>query len=1052
MRRYFLLIGVVFIVSTIFSQNLAKWENLKNISVSGSIISKGTGTMAQATSTNILAGSYDENYNNGFFSFINKGSLNQVKTIGFTLVESGEIGFEQVEYGFAFTVNKLKAYGKESFKEIDLAANQEIKIERVNENMNYYVNNTLIYQEVIDISEYLAIRVQLISANANFEAVQTSFTSERPIIDPRILPDSKTIDLNLTRNYAFIRWEDGDKGSVVKKYTQDNFGVDIYDDQARKFKRTYSIGTDIQWDNLNGTLVSGTRLYKNSGNNWGTALSKTIFASDESFWVESAFTSQPESKAFGLVSTKTNLQNTGNLLAGFLISKDYQLELIYEGKSVRIIEAYDNDRLAINYTKEKIVWLLNGITVFESANVNKTDMKIAALLKSGTELKQVQSAKTQSFISSVWDNVSAKGSIKADISTIQGTKGPFFYLLSEEKFGPSPEEFKYLIQDNKTGPLSKTLFNGKGEEKTIYQFDNLAMKEYHLSVYNADGTRILGKHVTVKSDLLLLYNQGIEFSQDKIKSTIGNAKAEFNMALSDKGNVEFVVNDKTSNFSIGLIDAEKQIGDLGQVDFGFSMKEGKLAVIKNGIESVQRYPVKKESSLSIESVNSELILKVNGKERERILIDRERPLKGGVIIEQPGKEIKFKKWEIVPLISTKTKVISGNCETNNVGSTFEFYYQKKSGIYNFNVTSITLYNEQNQAIMPSLVANSGSGVTYTFNNLPLGLYSISYTYQISSTSTFVLGTYTVSGTQTGISVGYPMEWTNLSNSIHEDIDESINNTTTANNSQLGYATTDKDAESLYLSNERYWIDFQVELNLPMAEIIIIDNGGIGSGEIGSGIEGPIKKGKTVIVLPRRTYNLWESAQNETGGFADQNKSLTFINYEGVYTMLLPDFTSLPFAPADKFRVIFDGTGQVEFYRNGSLVTTFQEVDPVYLVNAFLEDSRNSFHHVYTNLPCKKINIYAKLARELTGVKYKPFQGKVYFYYQEEYADLAPNLNFKVFSVLDNKVPVMTSSTSITNYKYGDNRYALDVNALPAGAYTLEVENGKKEKFYLRFVK
>lgn len=1050
MRRYFLLIGVVFIVSTICSQNSVKWENLKNVNISGSIISKGGGTKAQTTSINILAGSYDENYNNGFFSFTNKGALNQLKTIGYTLVESGETGFEQIEYGFAFSVNKLRAYGKESFAEINLAADQELKIERVNENMNFYVNNNLIYQEIIDISEYLAIRAQLFSANASFDAVQASFTSERPIIDPRIFPDTKTIDLNLTKNYSFIRWEDGDKGTIVKKYIQDNFSVELYDDQARKFKRTYSIGTEVQWENLNGTVFSGTSLSKNSGNNWGTALSNSVFSSEESFWFESSFISQTETKAIGLVSTKTNLQNIGNIVAGFLISKDYQLEIIYEGKSVRTIEAYDNDRLTISNVKDKISWLLNGMVVFEAANSTKIDMKVGALLKLGTELKQVQFAKTQTFVTSEWDNISSKGSIKVDISSISGIQAPFFYLLSEEEFGPSLDQYKYLIRDNNTGSLSQALFNGKGEQKKEYQFDNLAMKEYHLAVYNADGTRILGKHITIKSELALLYNQGIEFSQDKIKSTIANAKGEFNMVLSDNGNVEFIVNDKTSNLSIGLIDAEKQIGDLEQVDFGFSLKGGKLSLVKNGVESTQKYPIKKESILSIESVNSELILKVNGKERERILIDRERPLKGGVIIEQPEKEIKLKKWDVVPLISTKTKVISGNCETNNVGSTFEFYYTKNIGIYNFNVTSITLYNEQNQAISPTIVNSTTAGFTYVFANLPLGLYSISYTYTIASSSPFVLGTYTLSGTQTGISVGYPMEWTNLSNSVHEDIDESINNTTTLNNSQLGYATTDKEAESLYLNNERYWIDFQVELNLPISEIIFI--GDVGPGEVGSGVEGPIKKGKAIIKLPRETYNLWESTQSETNGFADQNKTLTFINFEGVYNMVLPNFTSLPFSPADKFRVIFDATGLVEFYQNGNLVTTFQEADPVLLVNALLEDSRNSFHHVYTNLPCKKINIYAKLARELTGVKYKPFAGKVYFYYQEEYADLAPNLNFKVYNVLDNKVPVMISSTSITNYKYGDNRYALDVNTLPAGAYTLEVENGKKEKFYLRFVK
>jgi hypothetical protein len=57
-------------------------------------------------------------------------------------------------------------------------------------------------------------------------------------------------------------------------------------------------------------------------------------------------------------------------------------------------------------------------------------------------------------------------------------------------------------------------------------------------------------------------------------------------------------------------------------------------------------------------------------------------------------------------------------------------------------------------------------------------------------------------------------------------------------------------------------------------------------------------------------------------------------------------------------------------------------------------------------------------------------------------------------VLNNKQNVVISNYSnlLNNsfLKSGDNRYNLDCNTLPVGYYTLEVENEKNEKLYLRF--
>ena len=97
-------------------------------------------------------------------------------------------------------------------------------------------------------------------------------------------------------------------------------------------------------------------------------------------------------------------------------------------------------------------------------------------------------------------------------------------------------------------------------------------------------------------------------------------------------------------------------------------------------------------------------------------------------------------------------------------------------------------------------------------------------------------------------------------------------------------------------------------------------------------------------------------------------------------------------------------------------------------------------------------IHAKLERKLTGVKYKPVLGRIYFCFDEEYHNSDTGLNYKIFRTSDPVNAVINSSiTPLDQPGYGDNRYSINVNTLANGAYVLEVATSKGEKFYLRFV-
>jgi hypothetical protein len=109
------------------------------------------------------------------------------------------------------------------------------------------------------------------------------------------------------------------------------------------------------------------------------------------------------------------------------------------------------------------------------------------------------------------------------------------------------------------------------------------------------------------------------------------------------------------------------------------------------------------------------------------------------------------------------------------------------------------------------------------------------------------------------------------------------------------------------------------------------------------------------------------------------------------------------------------------------------------------------------MACPENTIYAKLERDLKGVKYPVNLNKFYFFYDEEYASTS-SLTYNVYDknnlvVLKTATQVLTQTISgQSNREYGDNRYYLDVTSLIAGSYILEVINEKGEKFYLRFIK
>jgi hypothetical protein len=103
-----------------------------------------------------------------------------------------------------------------------------------------------------------------------------------------------------------------------------------------------------------------------------------------------------------------------------------------------------------------------------------------------------------------------------------------------------------------------------------------------------------------------------------------------------------------------------------------------------------------------------------------------------------------------------------------------------------------------------------------------------------------------------------------------------------------------------------------------------------------------------------------------------------------------------------------------------------------------------------------LDVYAKVDRDLRGIKYKVRVNEVFFYMEEEYLNASGSLAYAVYAPDDRINPIIDGNLLVNELtmpnSHGDNRFQLDVSALAPGAYLLEVWNEKFEKFYLRFIK
>jgi hypothetical protein len=636
-------------------------------------------------------------------------------------------------------------------------------------------------------------------------------------------------------------------------------------------------------------------------------------------------------------------------------------------------------------------------------------------------------------VSTAFNATAQTGQIVNYITPLPGTVGPYRYLVNTKMLPSMSYIYKTLKDSVFGGTLDSTkFFLGNVAGKTFTHSD-LLQGRYSISAFDSRGVRIYNNNacihpVTFEAVDGIVVN-GNTFTCNKLTGTAmiesylteEVAAAELPFYLSSAAAVQY----------FGLMDPAINLTATSNITYGFYVTGGTAYLIQNGVVGSTAYMIASYDELKLVKNEGVLEFWVAGSKKTTLNLPASFILKTGIVLPQWGLQAVFKPTGLKQkLIKSVIKAESGSClgsfgKVNVVLVPFSGYQSSQQTMAGFNVT---LKNAAN--LLQTLDAGSTS-LNYTFSNLLPGTYTVTITYNwvlVSNPATIVS---TVTLTQL-VYLDSRISWENQNQAIYSNVNESIYRSSVIPANQFGNATTSNKTAAG--SN---YVDFRVNHGSGMLSWHAI------SWSNPSVTPVPLVPSESLMFIRMSFFG----------------SSLNLIYKQEAAS---PGLVGT-FATADKFRCFLDASTGIESLKKitsaGALGTQIYSrtlSGARTNATAYVSTLNRGFYDMSTNMACNNPLIYAKLERQLTGVKYKVYSNKFYFFYDEEYASTA-SLKYSVYDykntfVLSTSQQVPAHMAGAVNREYGDNRYSLDVTSLDPGSYILEVVNEKDEKLYLRFTK
>jgi len=1011
------------------------WIMVRNIDFVNQTITKTASSngVGLAQSKQVLFGEGQSNVLTGSFSYTTNNTVD-LKKIGYSPINNPDVNPGQIVYGFSFGKNgKLNAYSPLGQVSQSYTSTTKIKLEKNGQTLNYLIDGVQVYSVVINSTENLVIRAKLRSENSSFANVSSDYNTTPFCVLPIIDNVNKTIDLQVTGAFPPYRyiWEGVNAPSrFMTTFVEGQNFVTIFDSQANKVRRMFSIGSDLNWTNLylsdysNKTLSALTT----AGKKWASAEIGTNFAPTSTSWVEYIIEKQAGGqKAFGFADASRTIRRTKHLKTGFLIS-NRNLQIIDSGRVVLAMDYLDKDALNLQYLNGEVVWFVNGEVIHSSTFVQNGDVKIAGLVKKSGTLKNVNYSTNQpALLNSSWDDISETGQIDVDISSIAGVVGPFHYMISEQPIPHLNETYSFL-KDSIAIPVDSISFYTGNEVATTKSFTGLASGTYYVSVFDSQGNRLFERSKTIQAAFTFDNQTNLVASGTRVKAIGGDGVGSLELYVDQRQNSELTIElsrvKKEQFYGYSVSDNIQSYAD---ITYGFYLLNRRLYTVENGVLSTSFVLIRRNEKLSLSIDNNTLLLKTSNMTLKTISLGTTYQYKVGLGIKKGGnttitaKGLWGKKYHIYSTI--QQHLMCDNTAPFNLTFNVFRYFQIVQQSYTYSI-----FDENNNLIYS---ATGVTGTLQTINEAILGFPLTAGVYTVSGN--IAPGSATFSGT---FCLGYQVEWEDV---VDYDL---IPNTfsllrTIPETSNYSAARSD----NVLLPNQTGWMEYT-----------------------------PRTTGPTSGFFPTNPNFVRLTGLNPFSSIPLTNEAFIYFGEMSSGMVMMYTYVAgngiVNFINSNARIKAKITLGQLEVYVNGSLISSLPISVLSHLFRAGSLSQNNGFQNVITSFSCPKQGVdfigYSELKKKLDGGYAHGVEGQVKMTFDEEYeVNSGKFVSMKIFNGSSQLMEQINfdgtsiNGTPSTIYDFDDNRITLNISSIPGMTideyYVVEVSTIKEEKLYLRFL-
>lgn len=613
------------------------------------------------------------------------------------------------------------------------------------------------------------------------------------------------------------------------------------------------------------------------------------------------------------------------------------------------------------------------------------------------------------------------GSIDIDISAIADKVGPFHYFISENPIVDLTETYRY-IKDTIFGdtiPIDSISFFRGQFPQTKYQFENLEMGEYYTAVFDSRGIRILSKKVALQASITLTSPINLVVSGTTLRSTGSNSKAEIDIFMSNQtnGSLKSIVRQENETQFFGLLETTSTLQDENNLKYGYSVKEGKIYTVENGILSSAYEITSKDMEIFLKQNEGNLDYVVRGKVIKTIVLPIEYTLKGGVGFGNGNV-----KSDITALFLKKQpfsfnySLASNSCGKSSV--VLSVPYPIKD-VYGNPVTAsdIKLY-KYDDLINPYIGTVSNQSL---FTNLPIGFY------RLKGSVTIGINTYPIDRI---VYAGLNMNW----ESSVRITSNAINGADAIGQNTVSDVLPGRSITSSKLEhNTSGWLIFTPKTSG-------LHNNNILSLTVAPTLGSPIFDPNLPNLIFSSNGSSFCTFTPNTSGVGFHMNIKNYVPNIPILIQRIENGTISTFRVSQNLNPtsIFESTNY-----------TSLKWKPSTIINQKL----TGFNDFVSSFGCTSANsdIFAHLKYELDGYYHTMVNGKIKFIFNQEYD--ASTLKFNIYNSMDIKIKDQTNYP-VQPLTFGDNYITIDVSpeayCLGKGFYYLEVINDKKEISYLRF--